>query len=76
VLREKGGDTDIDGDSVLKLPVRSADGSPVVRVFSAETNEFSAIANGILHEGRVTKVRYPRRRVHLLVSKDTQGVAA
>lgn len=69
VRRERGGDTNVRGDAVLRLPARAA-------VFDQDQDAVTVEANGVTRTARITKTSYLRRRVHLLLSYDARATSA
>ncbi len=64
IRREKGGDTDIEGESVLRLPKRAG-------VFDSEADSVTVAANGVTRTARIVREKYLRHRVHLLLTYET-----
>ena len=61
VSREKGGDTDIEGEAVILLPRYAG-------IIDEEENRIDVKAEVNYDDMRITRVRYDRRYVHLLVT--------
>lgn len=71
VLREKGGDTDVEGEAVVKLPYY--DGTVFSERPDVDLDTVSATFNGATRTGRIVRLRYLDTQVRLLVQWDTRA---
>lgn len=69
VRRQKGGDVNLAGQGVLRLPADAG-------VFDEETDTVTVTANGARRRARITRTSYLRHRTELLLAYDTRAEAA